>query len=128
MTTDCLLDTGICIRHLRGREAVRDHLVWLSDQGQVWMSVLTRTELLRGMRDHERQRTMILLTTIPCLPVDESIAALAGDLMRARGQSGFILNIVDAIIAATAIRYDLVLATYNTRDFRLQDLTLLDLP
>lgn len=123
-----LLDTGVLIRHLRGRSQMKEHFAWLVSQGRVWMSVLTRAELLRGMRDHERQRTIALLNTVPSLAVDVTTADLAGDLMREYLQQGITLDLADAIIAATAIRQELILATYNLKDFPMPELRLAKLP
>ena len=123
-----LLDTGVLIRHLRGRKEMKEHFTWLVSQGRVWMSVLSRAELLRGMRDHERQRTGVLLNTVPSLSVDAATADLAGDLMREYLQQGTTLDLADTIIAATAIRHELILATYNLRDFPMPELRLAKLP
>ena len=123
-----LLDTGVLVRHLRGYREVMDHFLQAAGQGELFVSVLSRTEILRGMRDHERARTKALLDTLLPLPVDVATADLAGDLMRDYLQKGFTLELADTIIAATAIRHELILATYDRKGFPMPELRLADLP
>ena len=56
-----LLDTGILIRHLRNRPGYRELVQRLNQGGDLCISAFTRVEVLRGMRDHERERTFTLL-------------------------------------------------------------------
>jgi predicted nucleic acid-binding protein len=51
------------------------------------------------------------------LPVTGPIADLTGRLIGRRDLAGRPLALGDALIAATALEYDLTLVTRNTRDF-----------
>jgi predicted nucleic acid-binding protein len=52
------------------------------------------------------------------LPVTESIASEAGRIKARLEEKGRTITLADALIAATAIRHNLTLATRNTRDFQ----------
>jgi len=125
---DYLLDTGPLIRLLRGDEKTREHLARIGAEGNVFISVLTRTEVLCGMRDHESERTRRILDGIPAFAVDSAVADLAGEFMRRFGQRGLSLELTDAIIAATSVRHDLLLVTYNRKDFPMPELRLANTP
>ncbi|MFO7632230.1 MAG: PIN domain-containing protein [Caldilinea sp.] len=56
-----LLDTGILIRRLRNRTGYHDLVQRLNQTGDLCISAFTRVEVLRGMREHERERTVALL-------------------------------------------------------------------
>lgn len=75
-------------------------------------------EIFQGVLDKaDFQRTRKALNGFTVLDLDPSIAQLAMQL-----QQQYILShqlgIPDAIIAATALIYDLELRTYNLKDFR----------
>lgn len=80
----------------------------LAGAGPLYCSVLTVSELLRLLRQPELVKTRRLLDTLVPLPVLYEDAVLAAELLRHRGP-GF----VDCHIAATAIRRNLHLVTYN---------------
>ncbi len=126
--SDYLLDTGPLIYLLRGRQETRQYLDRIRHEGDLSISVLTRAEILHGMKDHERERTLKVLDGIPALVVDIPIADLAGELMRRCQQQGISLELSDAVIAATALYNDLVLVTYNRKDFPMPELRLADIP
>jgi len=110
-----LLDSGILLLALRGQARVLDLLDELRAQGDVCISVVTRAEILAGVKPHEEQRTMALLDSLINLPVTASIADYAGRLIRryAKGSVSF----VEALIAATALQHDLTLITTNAQHF-----------
>lgn len=48
-----LIDTNIFIDHLKGKEPAKKTLKSLSEAGEVYYSVVTRIELLAGIREKE---------------------------------------------------------------------------
>jgi predicted nucleic acid-binding protein len=80
-------------------------------------SEVTRVEVLRGMRSHERRVTERFLATMRWVGVDEEISGLAGELGRRfrRGHGG--IGVADLVVAATAARLGIPLATLNVRHF-----------
>ncbi len=122
---DYLLDTNILVLALRSVPKALDFLDALErHQEFASISVVTRTEILAGMRPHEEERTMALLDSLINLHVDEAIADQAGQLIYQYARRGIQLSFPDALIAATALRHDLTLVTTNVKHFPMPDLRL----
>lgn len=60
------------------------------------------------------------------LPFDAASAAIYGRIAAVRERSGRPLGVLDGMIAAIAIQHKAVVATRDTRDFALPDLTVVD--
>ena len=110
-----LLDTTVLIDLLRGNPAAREYLSRLTEVP--FASVVTRVEILRGLRAAERDATERLFDALKWAGVDEVVARRAGELGRRwdRHRSGMAL--ADLIIAATAEQLAAELATSNVRHF-----------
>ena len=122
---DYLLDTNILIFALRSDPKALDFLDALERKKErACISVVTRTEILAGMRPHEEERTLELLDSLENLPVDEAIADRAGRLIYQYARQGVQLSFADALIAATALHHDLALATTNPKHFPMPELRL----
>ncbi len=122
---DYVLDTNVLILALRSDPRALDFLDALERKKErVCISVVTRTEILAGMHPHEEERTMELLHSLTNLPVDEAIADRAGRLIYQYARQGIQFSFSDAIIGATALHYDLTLATTNPRHFPMPELQL----
>jgi predicted nucleic acid-binding protein len=122
---DYLLDTGILIRHLRNRPGYRELMYRLAQEGRLYIASFTRLEIVRGMRDHEREVTFALLDALRTHPLDAPTADLAGEMIRAWQRKGITLSGPDAVIAASAIRCGAVLVTTNPRHFPMRELTVM---
>ncbi|MCS7265546.1 MAG: type II toxin-antitoxin system VapC family toxin [Armatimonadetes bacterium] len=110
------LDSDVLIDHLRG---YRKYVGYISryERGELkgYVSTITVAELLAAKRTREiaeRRKVEKLLSLFTIVPVDISIATLAGELRRDYG-----LNLPDAIVAATAMSLGLVLVTRNIRHY-----------
>ncbi len=121
---DYLLDSCVLIRHLRRHQPTTDLMAALALEGQVGIATISRTEIIEGMRDHERDGTMRLLNSLISFALDVAIADLAGDYVRRFRAQGITLDKPDAIIGATAVRHGLVLVTFNSRHFPMSELRL----
>ncbi|MDP9320931.1 MAG: type II toxin-antitoxin system VapC family toxin [Chloroflexota bacterium] len=104
MASDLLVDTDVCIDHLRGARPLH------SVAGLISYSVITRSELFAGRTNEARVEEF--LAPFREIPVDRMIAERAGRLRR-----GSAMRTPDALIAATAIEHGLELVTRNRRDF-----------
>jgi predicted nucleic acid-binding protein len=102
---EVLLDTDVFIDHLRGARELRPGRNSLS------YSVITRCELFAGANADEHLIGR-LLSPFRELPVDRAIAEDAGRIRRETR-----IRTPDALIAATALRFGLVLVTRNASDF-----------
>ena len=121
---DYLLDSNILILHLRERPEITALLTQWGTEGALYISVATRTEIVAGMRPHEKERTLELLDSLENLPVDEAIADRAGRLIYQHARQGIQFSFADALIAATALEHDLTLATTNPKHFPMPELRL----
>ena len=120
--SDYLLDTGILIRYLRESPGYDELLDVLHQRSDLVISAYTRLEIIRGMREREREVTLGLMNRMITIPVNIQNADLAGELIRGWREKGLVLSDGDAIIAATGLNLDLELVTTNGRHFPMPDL------
>lgn len=102
--SELLFDTDVFVDHIRGRRRLRPDTTG-------WYSIITRSELFAGRREEEAAVTALLRGHVE-IPVDRVIAERAGRLRREAR-----LDLMDALIAATALEHGLQLMTRNARDF-----------
>lgn len=113
-----LLDTSVLVDHLRGNPPAVAALDEAAGRGHgLVASVMTRVEVLAGMRPTEERATRRLLDILDWIVVDEEIAENAGRLANhfLRSHSG--IDPADYVIAATADRADAILWTRNLKHF-----------
>ncbi len=120
---DYLLDTGILIRHLRRCPGYREAVSRLASEGDLYIASFTRLEVIRGMREHEREVTFALLNALLTVPLDVATADLAGEMTRTWRGRGIMLSGPDAVIAASALQCGAILVTTNPRHFPMPELT-----
>lgn len=133
-----LLDTNILSEVTKPRPKVRV-MEWLDglDEDRAFISVVSIAEIRRGvaLMDHGRKRDALaewLAEDLPrrfgnrAIPVDELVALAWGDLMGSAKRSGRGMSSMDGLIAATAIKHNLTLATRNIKDFEGFGISLLD--
>ena len=119
-----LFDTDILIDILRGREAIRTFLLDLTDHSVPCCSVISVAELYAGMRPEEKHATDILLDALVIVPVTQEIAETAGRFKRRMKSRR--LELADCLIAATAFVEGVTLATGNTKDYPMPEITVLN--
>ena len=113
-----LVDTSVLIDHLRGRSEASGVLRTAREHGRrVCGSVVTRTEILGGMRSDERSRTYALLDVIEWIPIDIDISDRAGELARTFHRAFPGVDVADFLIAATAELLGAELVTRNVKHF-----------
>ena len=118
-----MVDTDVLIWVLRGKTEAVGWLESVAATERLLCSVLTVSELFRMVRQEELHKTEKLMAGVQVVPVVYEDARRAADLMRAHGP-GF----VDCHIAATALRLEAAVMTYNQRDFGRTGVNLLPLP
>jgi predicted nucleic acid-binding protein len=110
-----VLDTCILIDYLRGHPAAAEFIETLDEAPVV--SAVTVAELFAGVRDgDERLALDSLASACRIFPVDAATARDGGLLFRQYRRSHG-TDLLDAIIAATALAEDLPLATLNRKHF-----------
>ena len=113
-----VLDTSVLIDHLRGDPRAHRLVTALDAQGETLSaSVLTKVELLAGMRATERAKTRRLIEAIDWLEVDDDLGERAGALASRFLPSHPDLELVDYVIAATTERLGAGLLTRNRKHF-----------
>ncbi len=122
MQSSALIDTNLLIDHLRGKSAATDFLkALILDECKLICSVITRIELLAGMRPNEDMQIRSLLQIFEEAPVDPAVAELAGKYMSLFMKSHS-LTVGDAILAATARKLGITLYTLNLKHFPMTDI------
>jgi predicted nucleic acid-binding protein len=113
-----LLDTSILIDHLRKMPEARDAMLAATDAGDMLAaSLVTKIELMAGMRSHERRSTRDVMATIHWIGLEDEIAEKAGAFARRYRRSYMGIDIPDFIIAATADHVGAELWTRNIKHF-----------
>jgi predicted nucleic acid-binding protein len=110
---------------LRNRAGYRELVQRLNREGDLYVSAFTRVEVLRGMRDHERERTVALLDSFVTQVIDRATADLAGEWLRSWQTRGIILGGPDVVIAASALQVGAALVTTHARHFPMPELCVL---
>lgn len=121
-----LIDTNV-LSELRRKSPDPGVVTWFSQRppATLHLSVLTLGEIrkgIEGVRDEGRKQSLIdwLETDLPTfftgriLDVNGAVADRWGRLVAAAGRP---LPTIDSLLAATALKHDLVLVTRNTKDF-----------
>jgi predicted nucleic acid-binding protein len=110
-----LLDTNILIDYLRDIAQAVTYLE--TSPGHMSISALTVAELHAGARnDAERQRLRAFTAAFDVLPADSTICEMGGDF-RAKYARSHSVDLIDGVIAATAVVRELTLVTLNKKHF-----------
>lgn len=117
-----LFDTSILIDHLKGKQEATDILKsCIKYNKTLSCSVITKIELLCGMRPEEEAQLEYFLSGFEKIDVTGPIAQNAGRYLNKYRKSHGI-NMADAIIAATAKHTDSTLYTLNMKHYPMKDI------
>jgi len=117
-----LADTDVLIDALRGDAGGLARIDEAAAGGARHLSVLTAAELRAGLAGDD-PAVALLLADFLVLPLSLPVAERGGRLRREFGPSHG-TDLVDAILAATAIELELTLVTNNRRHYPMPGLTL----
>jgi len=117
-----LVDADVLIEGLRGDASVLERIEAASGAGARCLSVLTVAELRAGGSGDD-PAVDEMVADFRVLPLDLTTAESGGRLRRAYAASHG-TDLVDAILAAVALAYDLTLVTNNRRHFPMPGLKL----
>ena len=110
-----LADTDILIKSYRGDKVKQNNLKLLKDK--YCISVITALELLNGAKSiHQRKEFNKVLRYYSIVFIEEKISEEAFTLFKKYSYSNE-MKISDTLIAATALKQDLILYTDNKKDF-----------
>jgi predicted nucleic acid-binding protein len=119
----CLVDSDVCIDYLRGREYTRVLFGKWIERGLLSISAITHLEIYAGMRNREESATADFLGNMVTIPVDESVASSAGNIIRHLRAKGLTISPMDSIIAASALFANVPLVTNNIADYPVAHIT-----
>ncbi len=117
-----MLNDGILIDYLKGKPEAASLVDRCLKEGQMLAcSLITKVELLNGVRQGEEKVLQDFLDAFDRIGLDDSIAEAAGRYMNLYRKSHG-LNTADAIIAASALARGAVLYTLNVKHFPMNDI------
>jgi predicted nucleic acid-binding protein len=117
-----LLDTTILVDALRGRGAAGRIQDLRKSNELPWICAINVDEVLRGIRNHERDTAVRLLSGLQIAPLGRQEGMRAGDWRRQFAHNGITLSQADCLIAAAAVGVGARLATGNPKDFPMSEL------
>lgn len=115
-----LVDSDVLIWYLDGREKELKLLQKLSKKGDLYMSVVSITEIRAGLTKDAEKVIARLKDILKTIAITDDIAEIAGAL-----RQKYKLEVADMLIAASAILTDSILVTYNKKHFSMRGLKLL---
>ena len=126
---DLIIDTNVFIDAEHHR-LVFQELTVLSKYGEAYIAAITVSELLAGVHLAKTPNARIqrsafvegILSAIPCLPFEESVARTYAELyahfLKSQPRLQRLPNVHDLQIAATAITNGFTVLTNNDQDFK----------
>ncbi len=123
MSLLALLDTDTLSEIMKGKNhSIEQHATeYLRTHGRFRFSVITRYEILRGLKAKQAVRQMAIFED-KCnrsylYPVTDEIVVQASDVYAYLHQKGLLISDADIMIASTAMVHNLTLITGNTEHF-----------
>ena len=119
-----LVDTDILIDHFHGVAAATEYIASaLLADGELFISAVSVSEILAGMRKGAETDTEELLALFTIQPVDEAEARAAGRYLNQFAQTHR-LELGDSIVAATARVLGAELITRNLKHYPMSDIVI----
>jgi len=118
-----LLDTDTLSEVMKGKDLHVDQQAreYFKTHGQFRISVITRYEILRGLKAKQATRQIEIFedrcNKSYVYPVTDEIVVLASDIYAYLHQHGLTISDADILIAATALVHNLILITGNIDHF-----------
>lgn len=121
-----VLDSTVLIDALRGRPAA-ERLAGLRRAGtEPWVCVVSVEEIWRGLRPGEEPTARRLFRGLRLAPLGVAEGIRAAEWRREFARQGVTLHQADCLIASAAVGVNASLATANTADFPMEELTVED--
>ena len=123
-----LLDTSVLIEMFRINDKSSTYFYKLSKENDDFcISIITHYEIFRGSNDFQDIFWTNLLKNIEVIPFDLISSNEASKIYKLLKSQNKVIDLADLLIAATAIAYNLSLATLNLKHFKkIPDLNILN--
>ena len=117
-----LLDTNVCVTHLRGKNALVLQRFGLHPPTDLALCSIVVAELRYGAEGStnppkEHAKVDALVAQFVSLPFDDTAAALYGRIRHDLESRGIVTGANDLMIAAISLAHGLTLVTHNTKEF-----------
>ena len=118
VAAEVLLDTSVLIDFFRKQNKAKSALFGLVGRYRLSISVMTAFEVKVGIRSERQQQDYDRLTmNMDVLPLDEACFEEAVTIYRDLKAENALIGLADLLIAASAVRYGLPVATLNRKHF-----------
>ena len=118
-----LLDSTVLIDALRGRPAADWIRQLRRDGAQLWVCAISVEEVWRGLHPVDAPAARRLFDGLRLAPLGAQEGEWAGTWRREYAERGITLHQADCLVAAAAVGVRAPLATANTADFPMPELT-----
>ena len=117
-----LLDTNVCVAHLRGKNALVLQRFGLHPSADLVLCSVVIGELRYGAEggtnpQKEHAKVDAFAAQFVSLSFDDSAALIYGRIRHDLQSRGLVIGANDLLIAAIALVHDLTLVTHNTNEF-----------
>jgi tRNA(fMet)-specific endonuclease VapC len=113
-----LIDSNVLMSFFKRHEASIALLDTLRKNGTFAISALTIMELQAGWTDAQAAALFpALFDVVSVAELSREVLQYAGRLRRDYKEQGVVLSAIDTMIAATAIKHEMCMVTYNLRHF-----------
>ena len=120
-----LLDSDVVIEYFKASTETVALVEGLGPKSKIAVSVLTVIEVKSGAMPNVEQKIERFFRFVKTVNVNLDIANLASHYMKNWKKKGKTLYLVDASIAATCVLHDLILVTYNKKDYPIKELEMI---
>lgn len=119
-----LIDSDIIIEILRGNKKIKSSFdVIKSHNPNIYYSPVGKAEIFAGAFEKEKDDIKLFFNQMLCLDITAAIGEKAGNFLNTFKKSHNI-GLGDALIAATAILYELELITQNIKHYPMPGITI----
>jgi predicted nucleic acid-binding protein len=120
-----LLDTNMIIESFLGRQPAATLVKNWIKKGEIAISAIVVAEILSKASQIEGEKLKLLTSRFGVLPIDETVAEIAGRYRQQFLAKKKRVYLLDCLIAATAKLYNLQLVTHNIKDYPMKDIKIL---
>jgi predicted nucleic acid-binding protein len=122
-----LIDTNILIEYFRNKRKEETILVRLSENYDLFISVLTKYEFSIGVNQYQSDLSSKILNNFGVINLTDSEITIAVEIYKDLKKNNLLIPTMDILIAATSISKKMKLATLNHRHFqRIKDANVLE--